>query len=103
MILGDEKLLNLVSHKKSDVMKKIHWQIENSWWLDGAAGISIRILELMDHTNITKHQLAERSGISFDEITLILKGSHMTCIENLDKIQQVFNEGILGYYILNEK
>ena len=92
----NEKLLKLASDKPSEWKAKAKFRRDNRIWLKKSAAIAIKVLNALDEQNITQKDLAERMGVSPQQISKIVRGQ-----ENLT-LQTIINlEIILGIQIIN--
>jgi transcriptional regulator with XRE-family HTH domain len=83
----NEKFGKLLSSEKSKWFDEATWRIENEKWLDISALIALRILMTLDEQNMTQKQLAEKLGISPQQVNKIVKGSENLTLETISKLE----------------
>ena len=92
----NEKLSNLASAKPSEWKAKAKYRRDNRDWLKWSAAIAVKVLDALKAQGLTQKDLAERMGVSPQQISKIVRGQ-----ENLT-LQTIINlEIILGIHIIN--
>ena len=95
ILSNKEKFLNLVSYEESGTKEKIHWRIENKYWLRSSQSIALLILQRLDELNWTLHKLSEELNTSFTSTRKFLSGSEDFSLSLLLRIQKVLQLNLL--------
>lgn len=91
-----EKLSKLESDKPSEWKAKAKFRRENRIWLKKSAAIALKILNALDEQGLTQKDLAERMGVSPQQVNKITGGQENLTLETIIRL-----ELILGIHILN--
>ena len=86
-----EKLNILSNGNTSYWITNAEYKIENKYWLDISANISIKIITELDKQNKTKDDFAKELNISKNKINKILSGSYNFDLITLSKICKILN------------
>lgn len=82
-----EKMEALASKEVSGWYEKAKWHIENEAWLIRSSDIALRVLSTLDALNISQKELAERIGVSPQQVSKIVKGSENLTLETISKLE----------------
>jgi len=91
------KLSDLASDQPSDWKAKAKYRLENREWLKKSAAIAVRVLDALKAQNISQKELAERMGVSPQQINKIVKGQENLTLETISNL-----EIALGIQIIDE-
>jgi len=72
------------------------WRIKNRDWIRYSQKIALRILSNLKE-EMTKEKLSELSGISLEEINLIVKGSVNMNLETIAKLSKALNVDLITF------
>src|SRR5580692_11134252 len=92
-----EKLSTLVSDQPSDWKAKAKYRRDNREWLKKSSAIAVRVLDALKAQYLSQKELAERMGISPQQISKIVKGQENLTLETISNL-----EDALGIQILDE-
>ena len=90
-----EKLNNLESKESSKWVEKAEWRITNEGWLDKSAKIALKILRTIRANGISQIDLAEKLGVSPQQVSKILKGQENLTLETIDKLEKALNISLI--------
>ncbi|WP_448529901.1 helix-turn-helix transcriptional regulator [Raineya sp.] len=80
--------LNKISKKNQNwIAEEEEWQ-KNFDWIKVSHQIAFRILELLDQKGISQKELAERMGVSPQQISKIVKGNENLTLETIVKLEK---------------
>ncbi len=82
-----QKIDKVVSRQPSRWMEKALWDKANEAWLDRSADIALRILGTLQANCISQKDLAEKIGVSPQQVNKILKGNENLTLETIAKIE----------------
>jgi O-acetyl-ADP-ribose deacetylase (regulator of RNase III)/DNA-binding Xre family transcriptional regulator len=91
-----DQLSDLASDRPSEWMTNVQFRRQNRHWLKKAAAISQEILTAMKSQNLSRQELAERSGISTAQMTVILKGQENLTLETISRLEISLQIGIIN-------
>jgi ribosome-binding protein aMBF1 (putative translation factor) len=92
----NEKLSKLATDQPSNWKAKAKYRRDNREWLKWSAAIAVKVLDALKTQQLTQKDLAERMGVSPQQISKIVRGE-----ENLT-LQTIFQlESILGIHVIN--
>lgn len=75
------------SETPSQWEKEAEYRIKNKVWLRYSQMIAMKMLDKMDHLDMTQKVLAEKMGCSQQYISKILRGKENLSLETLSKIE----------------
>ncbi|MCH4896102.1 XRE family transcriptional regulator [Marinilabiliaceae bacterium JC040] len=90
-IKNKEKLLEIISDRKSNWLEYAKFQQENANWLEKSAKIAIVILRHLRKNNISQIELAKRLNVSAQYVNKILKGRENLSLETISKLESALN------------
>ena len=93
-----EKLLALSGGETSNWKEKVEYQRKNRQWIEKSSLIALTILEALDSKGLSQKDLAERMGISPQQINKIVSGQENLTLETIIKL-----ESVLGIKIIEVK
>lgn len=82
-----EKLSTLASNQPSEWKGKAQYRRENREWLKKSAAIAVRVLDALKAQNLSQKELAERMGISPQQISKIVKGQENLTLETISNLE----------------
>lgn len=82
-----KNFLDLVSKEKSKVHELMQWRKANKAWLEKSMNIAIKILMAIRKEGISQKELAERVGVSPQQINKIVKGGENLSLETIAKLE----------------
>lgn len=92
----NDKLSRLASAKPSDWKAKAKYRRDNRIWLKKSAAIAIKVLDALDAQGLTQKDLAERMGVTPQQINKITGGQENLTLQTIIEL-----ESILGIHIIN--
>lgn len=92
----NDKLSKLASDQPSDWKAKAKYRRDNREWLKWSAAIALKVLDALNEQGLTQKDLAERMGVSPQQINKIVGGQ-----ENLTLQTIIHLELLLGIHIIN--
>ncbi len=97
MVLKDlkQKIDKVVSQQPSRWMDKALWDEANEAWLDRSADIALRILGILEANCISQRELAEKIGVSPQQVNKILKGNENLTLETIAKLEAALGNVLL--------
>ncbi len=93
-----EKLDAIASSKPSGWKKKAAYRRENREWLKKSAAIAIKVLDALKAQQLSQKDLAERMGVSPQQVNKIVQGQENLTLETISNL-----EIALGIKIIDEK
>jgi antitoxin component HigA of HigAB toxin-antitoxin module len=91
MNLEARKILDELVKGKPDMMAEINARVayhkENKAWLDKSGHIAVTLLLTLDKLQLTKKDLAERMGVSPQQITKIVQGEENLTLQTITKLE----------------
>lgn len=79
-------------------MAKLRYRMENRKWLSYAGRIALRVIASMeDNPSVTKEVLAERTGLSTQEISLIIKGQLNLSLDIIAKLSGALQIELISF------
>ncbi len=93
-----EKFLTLVDGEATDTLIEHKWRIANRDWLRQSQRIALKILLRLEDLNWTQKMLAEKMGVSPQQINKIVKGRENLSLDTLTKLQTILEVPILASY-----
>jgi len=82
-----EKLSKLGSEKSSDWKAKAKYLRDNREWLKKSAAIAVIVLDALSAQQLSQKDLAERMGISPQQISKIVKGQENLTLETISNLE----------------
>jgi ribosome-binding protein aMBF1 (putative translation factor) len=92
----NEKLSKLASNQPSDWKAKAKYRRDNRVWLKWSAAIAVKVLDALKAQGLTQKDLAERMGVSPQQISKIVGGQENLTLQTIIQL-----ELILGIHIIN--
>ena len=82
-----EKIDNLVSKEPSLWMEKALRDEANEAWLERSSNIALRILGALQANGMSQKDLAEKTGVSPQQVSKLLKGNENLTLETIAKLE----------------
>jgi ribosome-binding protein aMBF1 (putative translation factor) len=82
-----QKLLKISSDKPSGTMAKIKYWHDNRAWLKKSAIIALRVLTALKAQKLSQKDLAERMGVSPQQINKIVQGQENLTLETIANLE----------------
>lgn len=82
-----EKMEALATKEVSGWLEDAQWRIENEGWLRHSQYIALTILRTLRAKKISQKELAERIGVSPQQVSKIVKGSENLTLETISKLE----------------
>ena len=98
-----EKFLQLVSEEDNNTLKEIKQRIKNRAMLRESQQIAIKVLMKLDELCWSQKDLAEKMGVSPQQITKIVSGKENLTIETQIKLQNILDIPTLATYYENKE
>ncbi len=98
-----EKFLQLVSDEDNNTLKEIKQRIKNRAMLRESQQIAIKVLMKLDELGWSQKDLAEKMGVSPQQITKIVSGKENLTIETQIKLQNILDIPVLASYYENKE
>ncbi|MDX9705887.1 MAG: helix-turn-helix transcriptional regulator [Weeksellaceae bacterium] len=98
-----EKFLQLVSEEDNNTLKEIKQRIKNRAMLRESQQIAIKVLMKLDELGWSQKDLAEKMGVSPQQITKIVSGKENLTIETQIKLQNILDIPVLATYYENKE
>ena len=98
-----EKFLQLVSDEDNNTLKEIKQRIKNRAMLRESQQIAIKVLMKLDELGWSQKDLAEKMGLSPQQITKIVSGKENLTIETQIKLQNILDIPVLASYYENKE
>jgi ribosome-binding protein aMBF1 (putative translation factor) len=86
-----EKFLAMVSETPSTWSEEAQWRIDNEGWLKKSAAIAKRVLRYLHSQKLSQSELAERMGVTRQQVNKILKGNENLTLETIYKLEKALN------------
>lgn len=93
-----EKFLSLVSDKETKTVEKSRERIKKRAALRESQGIAIKVLKKLDMLGWSQKLLAEKLGVSPQQVSKIVSGKENLTIETQIRLQEVLDIPILASY-----
>ena len=91
-----KKLESLVSDKHSRWEERALWRNENEAWLKKSAEIALKVLREIRAKSITQKDLAERVGVSSQQINKLLKGQENMSLATICKLETALGISLIA-------
>ncbi len=95
MTSNKEKFLNLVSKEKSNTLQNIKERKKNRAMLRESKNIAFKVLMRLDELKWKQKDLAEKLGVSAQQVTKIVSGKENLTLDTLVKLQDVLQIPLL--------
>ena len=82
----------LASNDVSGWLEDAKWRIENEGWLKHSQYIALAILRTLRAKKMSQKELAERIGVSPQQISKIVKGGENLTLETIAKLEAALGE-----------
>jgi len=82
-----EKLEKIESGQSSSWKESAKYRRENQDWLNKSAAIAVRVLDSLSTLQLTQKNLAERMGISPQQVNKIVKGQENLTLETISNLE----------------
>ncbi len=84
-----DKLNKIISSEPSNWLEEARWRAENEAWLEHSFKIAVRILSTLRSKSMTQKELAEKMGVSPQQVNKIVKGKENLSLETIAKLEKV--------------
>ncbi len=82
-----QKIAAIASKEPSGWLKDAQWRSENRAWLKHSQAIALRILRTLRAKNMSQKELAEKIGVSPQQVNKIVKGQGKSHARNYSKLE----------------
>jgi ribosome-binding protein aMBF1 (putative translation factor) len=82
-----QKIALIVSKGISGWLDDAKYRIENEKWLKHSQAIALRILRTLRAKNVSQKELAEKIGVSPQQVNKIVKGRENLTLETISKLE----------------
>ena len=82
-----QKIVAIASKEPSGWLKDAQWRTENRAWLKHSQAIALRILRTLRAKNVSQKELAEKIGVSPQQVNKIVKGRENLTLETIAKLE----------------
>lgn len=90
-----EKLAkNLIARSAEDIAAE-NWRSENHHWLAKSGEIAFNVLEALDAYGWSQKQLAEKLGVSPQQVNKIIQGHENLTLSTISKLEQVLGISLI--------
>ncbi|MBV7532158.1 helix-turn-helix transcriptional regulator [Chitinophaga sp. sic0106] len=93
--MNNIKLEKLISKTPSDWKEKAQQRMGEKSWKRKSRAVAITVLSQLSAKGITQTDLAERMGVSRQQISKIVKGQENLTLETIDKLEQALGITII--------
>ncbi len=90
-----EKLAAITAKEVSGWLDDAKYRIENADWLKLSQAIALRILRTLRAKNISQKELAEKIGVSPQQVSKIVKGKENLTLETISKLQTALGVSLM--------
>ena len=90
-----KRLESLVSDPPSRWEEKALWRKENEAWLKKSVEIALKVLREIRAKTITQKELAERMGVSSQQINKLLKGQENMSLTTICKLEMALDISLM--------
>lgn len=91
----NEKLAKLTTNEASGWKEKAEWRKQNRSWLKKSAHVALTVIGELRRRGMTQKELAEKMGLSAQQVNKIVKGQENLTLETLDKLERALNIQLL--------
>lgn len=98
-----EKFLLLVSKEDTGSLQRNRERIKNRQMLRQSQKIAIKVLMKLDELGWSQKTLAEKMGVSPQQISKIVSGKENLTLETQEKLQRILDVAILASYYENKE
>jgi transcriptional regulator with XRE-family HTH domain len=91
-----QKIAAIASKEPSGWLKDAQWRSENRAWLKHSQAIAIRILRTLRAKNVSQKELAEKIGVSPQQVNKIVKGRENLTLETISKLEAALDIVLLA-------
>lgn len=81
-------ILNKVAKKDTDWIADQKWRMQNADWIKLSQKIALQILSALSKKEMTQKDLAEKMGVSPQQISKIVKGNENLTLETIVKLEK---------------
>lgn len=89
------KLEKITSNKPSPWLKRAEERIRNEKWLKHSMKIAVEIVCALDEENMTQKQLAEKLGVSPQQVNKYVKGTENLTLKTISEIETALDITIM--------
>jgi|ADGO01.1.fsa_nt_gi antitoxin component HigA of HigAB toxin-antitoxin module len=93
-----KKLQELSEDHSAAWLEGAKWRDANHDWLIKSAVIAVRVLQALDEQQLSQKDLAQRMGVTPQQISKIVKGKENLTLETIAKLEKA-----LGIVIISEE
>jgi ribosome-binding protein aMBF1 (putative translation factor) len=84
----EKKIAEMASkNPPSKWRENLEYDKKNWEWLKMSSNVAFAVLEVLDHTNMSQVELANKMNVSRQQISRILRGQENLTIETISKLQ----------------
>lgn len=84
----EKKIAEMASkNPPSKWRENLEYDKKNWEWLKMSSNVAFAVLEMLDHTNMSQVELANRMNVSRQQVSRILRGQENLTIETISKLQ----------------
>ena len=87
----NEKLKKITSENKSNWLKEAQEKQVNTGARRNARNVALRVLEILDERGMSQVELAEKMGVTRQQVTKIVKGHENFTFVTIDKLEKALN------------
>ena len=87
--------LNKISTGKSNWIDKAKERQENKAWLNHSQKIAVKVLRTLREMKMKQKELAEKIGVSPQQISKIIKGKENLTLETISKLENALNVNLI--------
>jgi ribosome-binding protein aMBF1 (putative translation factor) len=98
-----EKLSGLSTGNASCWKEKARYRKDNRDWLNKSAAIAVSVLSTLRSRGLTQKDLAERMGVSPQQVNKIVKGQENLTLETISKLESILGIDIIESSIKGRK
>ncbi|PKQ69978.1 helix-turn-helix transcriptional regulator [Raineya orbicola] len=88
-------ILNQIAKKNNDWINEQEWRRQNAEWIKISQRIALRILSILDEKGISQKELAERMGVSPQQVSKIVRGQENLTLETISKLEKCLETKIV--------
>jgi DNA-binding Xre family transcriptional regulator len=86
-----EKLEKITSANKSQWLQKAEERLANAGARKNALEVALRVLHLLRERGMSQAELAEKMGVSRQQVSKIVKGKENFTFETIDKLEKALD------------